>query len=102
MVEANSNTIWEELKRTARETKDPRGAGLSSWKTLMEKICKGDELGSDAESFSDLMLKEWATEMLCVNEDDDKDTLGEFDISCVKRDTRRPSGRWKFCQRIVA
>jgi putative AlgH/UPF0301 family transcriptional regulator len=80
MVEASSNTIWEGLKYTARETKDPRGAGLSSWKTLMEKIYKGDELGSDGESFSDLMLKEWATEMLCINKDDDDDTLGDFDI----------------------
>jgi putative transcriptional regulator len=80
MVEANSNTIWDELKRTASETSDPRGAGLSTWKTLIEKICKGDELGSDEESFSDLMLKEWATEMLFINKDDDNDTLGDVDI----------------------
>jgi hypothetical protein len=93
MVEANSNTIWEELKRATRETKDPRGAGLLSRKTLM---------GSDAESFSDLMLKEWATEMSSVNKDDDKDTLGDCDTPCVKCNTRRSSGCWKFCQRIVA
>jgi putative AlgH/UPF0301 family transcriptional regulator len=80
MVEANSNTIWEDMKLTARETKDPRGAGLSSWKTWMEKLCKGDELGTDGESFSDLMLKEWATEMLCIKNDDDNDTVEDFDI----------------------
>ena len=80
MVEANSNTIWEDLKLTARETKDPRGAGLSSWKTWMERISKGDELGSDGESFSDLMLKEWATEMLCVNNDDENENFEDYDI----------------------
>jgi putative AlgH/UPF0301 family transcriptional regulator len=80
MVEANSNIIWKDLKLAARETKDPRGAGLSSWRAWMENIRKGDELESDGESFSDLMLKEWATEMLCIETDDASDTLEDFDI----------------------
>ena len=60
----------------------PQSAGIDFWTMITKQLGKeNNELG-DPESFSDLMLKEWATQRLLVNKDDDDNVL-EIDDSDI-------------------
>jgi putative AlgH/UPF0301 family transcriptional regulator len=77
MVAANAPTIWNELQAQRSETNLAQ-AGFKMWHNLMEKIGKGnqDELGNELTHdnyFSDLMLKEWVTEMCLIARDDNEE-----------------------------
>jgi putative AlgH/UPF0301 family transcriptional regulator len=77
MVAANAPTIWNELQAQRSETNLAQ-AGFKMWHNLMEKIGKGnqDELGNELTHdnyFSDLMLKEWVTEMCLISRDDNEE-----------------------------
>jgi putative AlgH/UPF0301 family transcriptional regulator len=77
MVAANAPTIWKELQAQRSETNLAQ-AGFKMWHNLMEKIGKGnqDELGNELTHdnyFSDLMLKEWVTEMCLIARDDNEE-----------------------------
>jgi putative AlgH/UPF0301 family transcriptional regulator len=79
MVSADPGTIWSELEALREPTNDPRSAGLNMWRGILEKLERGDEAG-EPDTFSDLMLKEWATQMLMVSKDDDSIDLEDSDI----------------------
>jgi putative AlgH/UPF0301 family transcriptional regulator len=67
MVATDSETIWEQLE-WQKEHNCSRSAGLEMWQNLTDKIGKKSEEEPAEDSFSDLMLKEWTTEMLCVED----------------------------------
>ena len=74
MASASSQIIWNALQKLKEtETKNPQSAGISMWESLIEKIGHDeDQLESKKnDSFSDLMLKSWATEMLCTENEGD-------------------------------
>jgi putative AlgH/UPF0301 family transcriptional regulator len=79
MVSADPGTLWCELEALREPTNDPRSAGLNMWRGILEKLERGDEAG-EPDAFSDLMLKEWATQMLIVSKGDDSSDLEDSDI----------------------
>lgn len=78
MVSTTPDTIWKQLQlqehrdnNLQHDSKDPRAAGLSMWEYWVARL--GQNPDQDRNAFSDLMLKAWATEYLCLarqNEDD--------------------------------
>jgi putative AlgH/UPF0301 family transcriptional regulator len=73
---------------------NPQSAGIQFWETVMTVLGKEHELGT-TNSFSDLMLKEWATERLLVakTENNGMDGAGavELDDSDIFRALRAAS-----------
>lgn len=69
MVSADSNTIWNELKALRGPKNEPRKVGMDMWRGIVKAI-REDELPQDNNTFADLMLKEWATQMLMVGKDE--------------------------------
>lgn len=68
LTSADSATVWNKLiEQRDDRTTDPRDAGLKAWSALMGMIGKEDEAKYVSESFSDLTLKEWATESILFN-----------------------------------
>jgi len=74
MVAAKTQTIWKELRHQQHNKSDTsilRGAGFEMWESLVQLLDDDDEKSSSGtHSFSDLMLKEWAAEMLFITKDD--------------------------------
>jgi hypothetical protein len=59
---------------------DPRSAGLKTWQGILEKLDRGDDEKGEPDAFADLMLREWATEMLLVSKDENSTYLEDSDI----------------------
>ena len=79
IVSMDSGTVLETL-RELRQQNNPQAAGLPCWEDWTRRIHKTKEerVEESRDAFSDLMLKEWCQEMLCVeneeeNDDDDDD-----------------------------
>lgn len=67
MIASDSQTLLKELAKQSVDL-DPRGAGLGTWGTLMEMIGRGEMTEHGVDGFDDLMLKEWARQMLVFTE----------------------------------
>jgi putative AlgH/UPF0301 family transcriptional regulator len=73
IVSSDGGTILEELNLLRCEEEeeaaeeicdvdsDSRNAGIHTWEMLMDMIGRGAEARASADSFGDLMLREWAT-----------------------------------------
>lgn len=72
MVTSDAETVWNALER---QTRDPRAGGIEMWETFANMIGKDYKKGQG--SFSDLMLKSWASEMLCVAREHEEDNSYE-------------------------
>jgi hypothetical protein len=79
MVSAARETLWDELESLRDPANEPCCVGLETWKGIVDKIGKSHEIGQD-DSFAELMLKEWATEMLIVSKDDETTYIDDTDI----------------------
>lgn len=88
VVSSDGGTILEELnmlrceeeeefaaQQTCDVDSDPRNAGLHTWEILMDMIGKEDEAHESEDSFGDLMLKEWATNILSFSLREDRSFL---------------------------
>ena len=74
IVSMDSGTVLETL-RELRQQNNPQAAGLSCWEDWTRRIHKSKEerVEESRNAFSDLMLKEWCQEMLCVEDEDETD-----------------------------
>eukprot|EP00977_Amphora_coffeiformis_P028065 scaffold34686_cov160-Amphora_coffeaeformis.AAC.1 len=82
MVTTTADTVWAQLSRQRRRHFDPREAGLSMWEYFTDCICK-DSSNKGRNTFSDLMLKAWTTEHLCLARHEDDHNYFDFDISTL-------------------
>jgi len=81
IVSMDSKSVLESLKNL-RDENHPQGAGLHCWDDWTKRIGKHKEerVEESRGAFSDLMLKEWCQEMLCVADENDDDDDSNFDM----------------------
>jgi len=72
-IQTDSRTLLNDVLQTNRQRDDchrgfddPRGAGISTWETLMAMIGKKEEGLETRDDFDDLMLKAWTTDRLMM------------------------------------
>ena len=83
IIDVDSKSVWNELEKQ-RELNEPRKAGLDMWCHFGERVGLGNETSPEcSDSFSDLMLKEWCREMLCIDKDGEDENY--FDDSMIFR-----------------
>lgn len=84
MLATDSQTLLKELAKQSVGS-DPREAGIDTWYMLMDMIGRSDEARSSVNDFDDLMLREWAREMLVYkNDKEDEDMLDEIALDSVE------------------
>lgn len=71
IVSMDSKSILDSLQQLRHDDNQPQGAGVSYWEDWIGRIQKQKEerVEESRDAFSDLMLKEWCQEMVCVADD---------------------------------
>lgn len=83
MVSVDPQTLWEELGTLIAPGYDPRKAGLEMWRGIVAATGRKDEECREINSFQELMLKEWATQLLMVSQEDA--SIAEIEDSDIYR-----------------
>jgi putative transcriptional regulator len=92
MVSVDSQTLWNDLQTLREPENDPRMVGLDMWRGIVKAIGRQDEESQEINTFQDLMLKEWATEMLMVSKDEDNPAeIEDSDIYRALKAAGQPS-----------
>jgi putative transcriptional regulator len=92
MVSVDSQTLWNDLQTLREPENDPRMVGLDMWRGIVKAIGRQDEESQEINTFQDLMLKEWATQMLMVSQDEDNPAeIEDSDIYRALKAAGQPS-----------
>eukprot|EP00980_Cylindrotheca_fusiformis_P014002 scaffold3653_cov124-Cylindrotheca_fusiformis.AAC.5 len=92
MVSVDSGTLWKDLQALREPDYDPRMVGLDMWQEIATAIDFQDDESQGISLFQDLMLKEWATKVLLVpDEEDDHAELEDADIHRALKAAKDPS-----------
>uniref|UniRef100_A0A7S3DWK4 Uncharacterized protein n=1 Tax=Entomoneis paludosa TaxID=265537 RepID=A0A7S3DWK4_9STRA len=77
LVSTDPQTLWKELQSMKESNVDPRSVGLDMWERIIQKVEGDPQPMNDGDKaptsitgrndFPTLMLKEWATEMLLLS-----------------------------------